>query len=318
MLRSRLMSTIVACLILVSFSGCLARQVTRDGQNLRQAVLQLYADQAMDNLICAYENRPFVQVAYDRISVNDTDTAKGTADFEQTLDQTRPLAVAALSKFTRVLKDFWSLSADGSRVRRMTFYANPVTNQDDVYEAYLRFAKDPSCFCASAERPTCALHVMKEFRGMHYWVPEAAAPAYQSLILQTAFMRGPEKIIGYYQRICLRLRKIKVLEGEGNSFWIDFDAPVPNGKATIMAILADGRKYRLVALYDPNFNERTLVSSLQIQLPPKSPLETLLAGGSVRVYSELYPPEVSGIKQIVAGPSLDALGPALERLRQQR
>src|SRR5262249_52477045 len=148
------------------------------------------------------------------ISINDTDTAKGSGNIEQTMDQTRPLAVAALSKFTRLFKDFWSVSLDASRVHRLTFYANPVTNQDDVYEAYLRFAKDSSCFCTSTEPPTCACHVKKKHHGMYYWVPEEAAPLYQSLILHTAFMRGPEKIVGYYQRICLPLRKIKDLGDE--------------------------------------------------------------------------------------------------------
>src|SRR4051812_43482077 len=66
-------------LLLLISSGCLARQVARDGINVRQAVLDIYTDQIMDNLIRAKTCQPFVQLAYSAILVQDVDNVSGSA-----------------------------------------------------------------------------------------------------------------------------------------------------------------------------------------------------------------------------------------------
>src|SRR5436190_1242118 len=52
-------------------SGCLARQIASDGCSFRQAVLDIYTAQILDNLICAAQDRPFVQVGYHALQVTD-------------------------------------------------------------------------------------------------------------------------------------------------------------------------------------------------------------------------------------------------------
>src|SRR5579883_1279474 len=76
---------------LLCLTGCLTNQVARDGRDLRQAVLAMYTDQAMDCLINAYENKPFVQVEYGKISVNDADTLKGSGSIADSSADVRPL-----------------------------------------------------------------------------------------------------------------------------------------------------------------------------------------------------------------------------------
>ena len=65
---------------LTGTSGCLARQIAKDGTDFRQALLDMYTDQAMDNLIRARNNMPFVQVAYRNLLVQDTDKLSGKLD----------------------------------------------------------------------------------------------------------------------------------------------------------------------------------------------------------------------------------------------
>ena len=45
-------------------SGCQAAQVARQGNNFRQAILDIYTEQALDNLIRARIGMPFVQLKY--------------------------------------------------------------------------------------------------------------------------------------------------------------------------------------------------------------------------------------------------------------
>src|SRR5947209_17161836 len=75
-----MMPRVAAALALVTCcltTGCLSRQVEADGRNFRHALLEMYTDQVMDNLVCAYNEQPFVQVAYRALVVTDTQTVKG-------------------------------------------------------------------------------------------------------------------------------------------------------------------------------------------------------------------------------------------------
>src|SRR5690349_14841759 len=87
--------TAVGCCLFV-LPGCLARQVARDGRDLRGAIQDLYTDQVMDNLIRAYEGLPFVQLAYHDLVVQDANslTASAMSDtMVQDLKTTGPLGV---------------------------------------------------------------------------------------------------------------------------------------------------------------------------------------------------------------------------------
>src|SRR6516162_5139856 len=75
--------------------GCLARQVAADGRNFRQALLEMYTDQVMDNLIRASENMPFVQLAYRNLTVTDLQTVKASLGDES--DPTKMKTVAELT-----------------------------------------------------------------------------------------------------------------------------------------------------------------------------------------------------------------------------
>src|SRR2546426_6899290 len=87
MMRSLRSFILLACVVLTG--GCLARQVARDGANFRTAIEDMYTDQIMDNLIRAHNNLPFIQLSYSNMLVQDTDTASGMAEVDQTMDTKR-------------------------------------------------------------------------------------------------------------------------------------------------------------------------------------------------------------------------------------
>src|SRR5262245_37030957 len=186
---------------LVFTSGCLSRQVANDGMSFRQALLEMYTDQAMDNLIRARNNMPFVQVAYRNLLVQDTDRLSGKVDTTQTVgasrDQTFATAVSAVVR--RSLQNVYALGGSASRDRQMSFYADPITDKNDIYEAYLLFAHNPELLMVSDHKPTCNVHLLRKKDHQYYRIPVEAGPAFLDLVLRTAFMRGPETAPpGYY------------------------------------------------------------------------------------------------------------------------
>jgi hypothetical protein len=172
-------------------TGCLASQVGHDGIDLRQALMALYTDQAIDNLIRAHENRPFVQLAYSQLSVTDVDKLKASAASDTVawtgtsmFDSTK----AALLQFVRVTTVAAKLPFGGSdeRDRTMAFHADPITNQNAIYQRYLDFAKNESLFRRSVEKPVEPVHICRKCGCHWYWVPSDAGPAFLQLVLSTS------------------------------------------------------------------------------------------------------------------------------------
>ena len=155
-------------------SGCLSRQVARDGSNLRRALNDMYTDQVMDNLIQAHNNLPFVQVTYADVTVQDNDQYGGSLGANQSLTE------QLFDPIQRTYATMFSSEGNASRSRTMSFVANPVTDQNDIYEAYLKFAHDSELFVVSDADPGCAAHIVRKCHKKYYWVPVAAAPKFSN------------------------------------------------------------------------------------------------------------------------------------------
>jgi len=308
-MRIRRILTIALAGCWVAFaSGCLSRQVAKDGMGFRQALLDMYTDQAMDNLIRARNNMPFVQVAYRNLLVQDTDRLTGKLDATQTVgasrDQTFATGVSAVVR--RSLQNVYALGGSASRDRQMSFYADPITDKNDIYEAYLLFAHNPELLMVSDRKPTCNVHLMRKKDHQYYWIPVEAGPAFLDLVLRTAFMRGPETAPPAYYDVKIARIADKKDAGEGLiSLFLVFNRKVPNGSATLVATLKDGRKVRLgldrvVEAYKvdgkdvkpPAHGEE--IDRLRAMWNPEAEGFTdlnLLESKAVHLYSHFFPPE---------------------------
>jgi hypothetical protein len=288
-------------------TGCQSAQVERDGVDFRHALLDMYTEQTLDNLIRAREGLPFVQVTYRSLLVQDTDMLSGGGSAGWSEGSTHSSgAGAAFTSVSRMFGRTFGLSGSASRSQIMSFYADPVTTENDVYEAYLAFAHNPDLLTVSEGKPKCAVVCQKQCGHKYYWIPIEAGPAFQELLLKTALMRGPETAPPGAYEVQVTAVKAEVT-GKGDSVvaTLTFSGPVPNSIG-LMVFKLDGRtvKIPLSPIFKTDdgkpIDEGAPTTRLEAQWSPKlrgaSPDD--LVNKKVRVYSYLYPPEAAVPSQI--------------------
>jgi len=298
------MRTGVVLLLLAAAScccGCLARQVAHDGIGLRQAILDMYTDQVMDNLIRARNNMPFVQLKYSQIQVNDSNDLSASAAIDQTINTVRSLVMAA---GTRTLNNDYRAAITGDQRRVMNFTADPVTDQNDVYQRFLDFARDPNLLVVSDRLPPCPVHVVRKCGKLYYWVPVEAGPAFLELCMRTTFMRGKDDGPIIPAAFAVRVADVEkprpVPKEDILNATLVFDKPVPNGEGLLVVDLADGRAARIGLLRVYKDVEGKPVdlgrptTRLEAQwFPVKDRVQPDdLKGRPARFYSHDFPPEV--------------------------
>jgi hypothetical protein len=281
--------------------GCLGRQFARDGASVQEAVADVYTNQAIENLIRARNNLPFVQLKFSGINVSDTDDLTVSGSVKQTLETARDLFLAT---GMRTLTNEYDGTGTGDRKRTMALNADPVTDQNDVYACYLAFARDSNLLVCSDERPLYPVHILRKWRKKYYWIPCEAGPAFMDLVLKSALMRGPETAPpAAYQVKILDVMDVTPAPGgtDSTTAMVVFDSAVPNGEGSLVVDLDDGRRVRASLLpiaTDPE-NKRVplgqLTSGLKITWSPKRDgfTELNLIGRPGRVYSRDYPPEAA-------------------------
>ena len=206
----------------------------------------------------------------------------------------------------RNIQNIFNVHGSAQRQGQMSFHADPITDNNDIYEAYLGFANDPGLFIVSDCAPKKGdYHVMRKERGCYYWVPAAAAPMFQALVLKTTFMRGPEAPpVGYYERKIVDLQDQQLVNPGRSDLQralAVFDKSVPNGKASLVLILPNGRKVQLKLLLvfeTPDkkrleLGDQTTRLEVRWSLKSNGITELDLRVTTVRIYSEDYPPELT-------------------------
>ncbi len=279
--------SLVACIATFTI-GCQVPSLARKSQDFRQKVMDLYVDQAMDNLIRAKRFMPFVQLQYSDFQIQGTDRLGGDASYTH--------------EDASVLKQIFKVGVNGERKEFIGFKSSPVIDQNDIYERYLDFAHTPGLFeVAPCAPPPEAVHIFRECGGLYYFVPIDAAPAFLELVMSTAFMRGADSVPVAYERVITHAQQINVIEHEAEPdnpeivARITINEPVPAGRGTIVALLEDGRKVRF-RVSRPARNRPNRGSPTTVFMGQWSPKETLftvhnLWNVRIRFYSDMYPPE---------------------------
>jgi len=171
-------------------SGCLAHQVAKDGITFRQAIIDMYTDQAMDNLSGPTATSPFVQLALLRPECHRLHGRHGRGHrFAQRRDGARTCSWQAPR---RTISGMISFTGNAHAQCSMSFRADPVTDQNDIYEAYLKFAHDPGLLVESDSPPPGPVHIQAALRQEVLLGPLRGCPAFLDLVLKTSLMRGPE------------------------------------------------------------------------------------------------------------------------------
>jgi hypothetical protein len=298
---------LLAVLCLTTSSGCLSRQVAADGTSLRHILVDLYTEQAIDNLIRAYENRPFVQLTYTQVGVNDKDNATaavtgGEAGFTRDLSSDLTKGAAGAVKKTAFAGKI-PLGFSGQRERTLGFQADPVTDRNDIYEDYLAFARNPALFQVSDHDPGCDAHIMRKCGDRWYWVPGYAGNEFLQLVQRASVAPPPSAPAEVFWETGIvsvqphfNAKGIRV----ENKFELTLLRPVPNDDGLLRVTLRDSRKRWLTVsafLEDANAPKAPLVRGtltlrLLVQfnaktLPPDE--EALLPGATASFLSQNYP-----------------------------
>ena len=187
----------LTCLIAIAMTiGCRSPQLQNDQDQIRVAVMDMYTNQIMDNLIRAHNGFPFVQMQYS--SITGTVNTSGGGD----------LALA----FPPV-----NLGMSAARSGQLTITANPVVDNDAVYLAYVDFVKPEAgnFFCTTQAPPCGAAHISVCCEDKYYWVPTEKRGEFLRLSLATSVMSkgGGIKIPQSYTTTLVTLLDTKDQEG---------------------------------------------------------------------------------------------------------
>jgi hypothetical protein len=264
-------------------TGCLARQVAADGKNFRQALLDMYTEQLMDNLIKARNNQPFLQVDYKGLLVTDTQTVKANISDESDPSTSRSIARKTGAIFTAMHGYTNKLFFGGSfdLKRDMQIGADPVTGKTDIYDYYMAFANDPDLFYVTAEKPRCPHHIAKKCGRNWYWVPVEASGVFLQLALRTTVMRGPDtpppilwsttltKLSPRYDENGISLADTE------NKYVATFTTALDNDKGFATVSLANGKKEKL-ALFKLDTMPYVAIKKNQPEIPNTSKTSSVL------------------------------------------
>lgn len=228
-------------------------RVGHESKNFRQALIDVYTDQAMDNLVRARCNMPFVQLAYRDLLIQETDLASLQGSGGNTLGDTNGLTTgtSAALALGHSISSVWSIGGTAQRQGLMSLYATPVTDQNEIYDEYLAFARDENLLKCSNKKPDGPVHLMAKYSGRYFWIPCEAAPKFLDLVMKTTLQRGKETDEpAYYKMVIMNTIVWDTVPGkvkDAPTIYVDvfFDKSIRNGFGKAYISLKDGRNIEL-------------------------------------------------------------------------
>lgn len=182
-----LVTTVVLC-------GCRAAQIQSDQDRFRSALLDMLTNQVMDNLVRAHNGYPIIQLDYTRATGTVSHSAAANLGGGLSVSDDRTIAGAAIT-VGRYITDSLSYGISGDQYNQLTVTAEPVLNNNEVYDAYLDFLKPdpefgPRLVATMEPPPSNAAHIVRECGEMYYWVPVGFKYDFLELALATTVQRG--------------------------------------------------------------------------------------------------------------------------------
>jgi hypothetical protein len=256
--------------VAVAGPGCASCRVARDQDGLRKAVLDLNTNQIMDNLIRLDKGLPIVHIDYFQLTGQVTDTVGGEGDFEQTVHDAQSFPLLVL----REVSDVWTGKLTATRENQVSVIGQPVTNNPEVYNAYLAYyakpghlmktaeppppgeallvrCAEPCCDDAGCRGPAKGLWGCRRHKAdvVYYWIPCACKEDFRELCLYAVVMRGQiQGVPDYFEANILGVTDVtgddkKDFTGRGQvTVTIILDREVPNAEGALIATIK-GRRY---------------------------------------------------------------------------
>jgi hypothetical protein len=315
---SRRFIAVVAVALCLCGPGCRSAQLKKDQDCMRSALLDLYTNQIMDNLIRAHNGYPIVQLDYSDITGTVTQNGNASYGGNQNLRTERNgLGLTTLREFT----NFFEYSVGGSQENQLTITANPVLNNNEVYNAYLEFLEKPERFVVSDDPPPPgAAHIVRcapappcesceQGKGCvkkYYWVPCEYRYDFLRLALVTTVQRGqPLEVPDFFEVIVEKAEDTtpeNLKKKKQTRFTLHFDKRIPNDSGELRVTVGDStHRFRLDRYTDPVdgavVKRGDKIDRLWLLLTPDDPsgltanqLKAALEGKKVRVDLDSYKP----------------------------
>jgi hypothetical protein len=242
-------TTVFALVMLAANAGCRARQLAHDQDHIREAMLDLHTNQIMDNLIRIRQGLPIIQLDYNHMTGTVTQTMNAGISGSDTIARTHnPTAIVS------VVTSVFGYSASRNRVNQLTINAEPLTNDPQVYNAYLTFLTDPSHLMETnfppspeealivrcREKGCCDLDCAprKHHAKVYYWVPCAYRGEFLKLAMYAVALRGQPLVSS--PDFLVTIKNLKVLPGASKvagaaELEVTFDKKMPKDSGYMIA-----------------------------------------------------------------------------------
>jgi hypothetical protein len=257
------LALLIVCAGPLAATGCAVAELQADQDKIRTTLLDLYTNQIMDNLIRAGNGMPIIQLDYtnatatitlsETASLNDCYSAGDTNALTLLTGPSLAIGKSALNVLSNNLGT--------SHSNQVALTATPVTNCNEVYDAYLEFLALPgSLRCTKNPPPEGVAHICKKCGELYYWVPAEYKKQFLGLALATTAQRKQGlglPPIEYYDTKLLEITSpiAELKDGKG-TIAVRFDRKVPNDSGWLEFSM-DKKTYSLyVSPYIPSDTAR--------------------------------------------------------------
>lgn len=248
----------------IGSSGCAVQQLHSDQDRIRSALLDLYTDQIMDNLVRAANGLPIIQLDYVNatalVTLSETASLNDAASATKTDVVTRAATAAAKSlSVTRTAVRSLTAAGGATNSNQVSLTASPVLNVNEVYDCYLEFLALPGSLMVTAKPPAVGeAHLSRRWGGQHYWVPACYRKQFLALALATTAQRGKAltPAVDFYEVTLQGLVDAPRYTGGDVRISVRIDRKVPNDTGRL-ELAIDGKAYSLrVSAYDPSADQQ--------------------------------------------------------------
>jgi hypothetical protein len=254
---------LMICAGSLACTGCAVAELRSDQDRIRTTLLDLYTNQIMDNLIRAGNGMPIIQLDYTNATATITvsESASLSDCFSSTNTNTLTLLTTPSLAIGKTALNVLTGNVGTTHSNQVALTATPVTNCNEVYDAYLEFLALPgSLRCSPTPPPEGAAHICKKCGDQYYWVPTDYKKQFLGLALATTAQR--KKGLGlppieYYEAKLLEITSPKPELKDGQaSITVRFDRKVPNDSGWL-EFSVDKKTYSLyVSPYAPSNTDR--------------------------------------------------------------
>jgi hypothetical protein len=284
------------CALCLAAAGCAVEQVHDDQDKLRCALLDLYTDQLVDNLVRAVNGMPIIHLDYGtaQAQILAKDSAMVGDSYSNTVTHMLTTAATTTLMTTRSAVNTLMGNASRDNTETIAVTATPLTNSVEAYNAYLQFLALPgSLQSSSSPPPPNAALVCRRYGDVYFWVPTAFKDTFYNLGLATIADRG-RLLVPPPKFYTISLRKVIKPVGTEGGLLLEFTPSIPND---VGYIVFSNNNRANVAEYDPGngvrlFETDKLVlyfnpAALPLGMKSTADLDPILQQGQIQVNAYL-------------------------------